>query len=106
MTTLQKNEHCNAVVFLKDGTTIEVSTDQLHSKNLHHWKDWYCNVGVDSIFIDYDYTVYTGNCRNDILGNLYDKNFSLFKNPMKCKQQTCTSCASDLFSTKFKEQVT
>jgi hypothetical protein len=92
-------------VFLKNGSSIEVSTDQIHSKHLHHWKDWYCNVGVDSIFIDNDFTVYAGNCRNDRLGNLHDKNFSLFKKAMKCKQETCTSCASDLFSTKFKETV-
>lgn len=103
MTNLYKNHNCNAVVFLKDGNMIELSTDQLHSKNLHHWKGWSCNVGVDNIFIDNDYTVYAGMCQNDKLGNLFDENFMLLRTPAKCKQQTCTSCSSDLFATKFKD---
>jgi hypothetical protein len=103
MTNLYKNEHCNAVIFLKDGTSIEVSTDQIHAKKLHHWKDWYCYVGVDSIFVHDDFSVYAGMCKNDYLGNLFDKNFSLFTTPKKCKQDECTSCTADLFSTKFKE---
>ena len=100
--SLHKNKSCNAVVYLSDGSTIEVNTDQIHNNNLHYWEGWFCNVGVDSLFIDNDYTVYAGNCRNDKLGNLFDKDFALFSAPKKCKQEKCTSCASDLFSTKFK----
>ena len=106
MINLYKDNNCNAIVFLQDGTSVEVSTDQIHSKNLHHWKDWYCNVGIDSIYIDNDYTVYAGMCKNDNLGNLFDENFSFFTEPNKCKQETCSSCTSDLFSRKFKEKQT
>ena len=99
---LHKDNNCNTVVTLKDGTIIEVKADQIYDKNLHHWEGWFCNVGVDSIFVDSDFTVYAGNCRNDKLGNLFDKDFSLFDKPTICKQKKCTSCTSDLFSTKFK----
>lgn len=99
---LYRDNNCNAIVHLKDGTTIGVATDQIHNKNLHHWEGWLCNVGVDSIFIDNDFTVYAGSCRNDKLGNLFTKDFSLFDSPTVCKQKKCTSCTSDLFSTKFK----
>lgn len=99
---LYKDNHCNAIVHLKDKSTIEVNTDQIHNNNLHYWEGWFCNVGIDSIFIDNDFTVYAGQCRNDNLGNLFDVNFALFDSPTVCKQKKCTSCATDLFSTKFK----
>lgn len=102
ITNLYKDENCNAIVYFDNNTKIEVSTDQIFDKNLHYWKDWNCYVGVNSIAIDNDYTVYAGNCRNDNLGNLFDENFALFTSPTKCKQEKCTSCTTDLFSTKFK----
>lgn len=99
---LKKDQNCNAIVHLQNGDTIEIATDKLYDNNLHHWQGWYCNVGVDSIFIDDDFTVYAGNCRNDVLGNLFDNSFAFFETPNKCKKETCTSCTTDLYSTKFK----
>jgi hypothetical protein len=101
MILLKKDQYCNTVVQTKNGEKIEIAADQLYNSDLHHWKDWHCYVGVDSIFIDDDYTVYAGNCRNDSLGNLFDPKFQLFQEPGVCKKETCTLCASDLYSTKF-----
>jgi hypothetical protein len=101
MISLKKDQYCNTVVYTKNSETIEIAADQLYDNNLHHWKGWHCFVGVDSIFVDDDYTVYAGNCRNDTLENLFNPDFQLFQKPGICKQKTCTSCASDLYSTKF-----
>lgn len=99
---LKKDKNCNAIVHLLDGSKLEISADQLYDKNLHYWQGWHCNVGVDSIFIDNDYTVYAGQCRNDKLGNLFDNDFKFFEEPTICKQISCTPCATDLYSHKFK----
>ena len=103
MTLLHKDIHCNAIVYTKNGQRIEILANQLFDKNLHRWQGWHCNVGVDSIFIDDDFSVYAGNCKNDKLGNLFSEDFALFVNPTICKRTTCSSCTNDLYSTKFKE---
>ena len=70
MTILTKDHHCNAIVTLNDGTEIEIFANQLLDKNLHYWKGWYCNAGVDRIVINDDFSVHSGRCLNDYLGNL------------------------------------
>lgn len=99
---LVRDHNCNATVVLKDGTEIDVYVHQLVDKNLHHWQGWICNAGVDSIFIESDYTVYSAQCRNDKLGNLFDSSFSLFKDPTVCRSEHCSNCTSDLYLLKKK----
>jgi hypothetical protein len=99
-TTLTTDIHYNAEVTLKDGSTVKISANQLYDKNLHHWQGWLCNAGVDSIVIDWNFEVYGGQCRNDYLGNLFDEDFSWLASPTVCKQDSCTSCASDLYANK------
>jgi hypothetical protein len=100
MTILVKDEHCNAVVTLLDGTQIEVFANQLLDKNLHQWKGWYCNAGVDRIVINDDFTVHSGRCLNDFMGNLLDEDFKLFDKPTICKQEECSLCHGDLYVAK------
>jgi hypothetical protein len=101
---LVRDKNCNAIVELKDGQTIEIFAEQLYDKNLHHWKGWYCNAGVDSIFIDSDFIVYAGQCENDNLGNLFNNDFSFLKSPTICRRETCTTCTTDLYTYKSKEE--
>jgi MoaA/NifB/PqqE/SkfB family radical SAM enzyme len=101
---LTKDYHCNAVVELKDGSKIEVFANQLYDKGLHYWEGWYCNAGVTSIYIDNNFEVYSGNCKNDKMGNLFDENFSFLKEQTICKRKLCTACSSDLYAGKSKEK--
>jgi hypothetical protein len=103
-TILTQDKNCNVEVELQDGNKINVFANQLFDKELHHWKGWECNAGMDGIYIFDDFTVYSGNCKNDLLGNLFDDNFKLFNKPTICKRETCTSCTSDLYMTKLKKQ--
>ena len=100
MIVLTPDSHYNSEVMLRDGSTIKISANQLFDKNLHHWQGWLCDAGVNSVMIDWDFTVYSGQCRNDCLGNLMSDDFEFLKSPTICKRQNCTSCASDLYSNK------
>jgi hypothetical protein len=99
--TLTEDIYCNATVELKDGSEINIDAYQLSDNNLHHWKDWHCKAGVTSIYIDDDFSVYAGTCKNDKLGNLFDENFSFLNDYTICKKEKCTECASDLYAEKL-----
>jgi hypothetical protein len=103
MTKLVKNEYCNATVTLKDNSTVDVAVSQLCEKDLNNFKGWYCAAGMDQIYINESLTVYSGQCYNDNMGNLMDENFKLFDNPTICKQESCGSCTSDLYTRKIRK---
>jgi hypothetical protein len=88
-----------AVVF-KDGTKIDVNSWDLFNKDLHYFKGWSCTAGSDSILIESDFQVWSGTCRNDNLGNLFDDNFKLLQSPTVCTKDQCTTCTIDLNNTK------
>jgi hypothetical protein len=97
---LVESEMSDCTIVLKDGTTIDVNSQDLFRKDLHHFKGWTCTAGTDSILIESDFQVWSGVCRNDNLGNLFDDNFDLFQSPTVCTRNQCTTCESDLLNTK------
>jgi len=98
-TKITKDINCNAILELANGETIEIFADNLVQKNLNHFKGWQCNAGVERIYIESDFTVYSGQCKNNILGNLFDENFSLIEDYVLCEQNSC-DCAGDIYTTK------
>lgn len=102
MTILTKDNECNAVVTAADGTQVEISASRLYDLGLAHWQGWQCGAGQTMLFIDHDFTVYGGQCRNDCLGNLFNSNFAIFHKPTTCRRVECTPCESDLYIHKQK----
>lgn len=100
MTTLVTNKNCNAIVTVSNGDSIAIFADQLIDKNLNAFYGWKCRAGVERIYIDRDFTVYGGQCKNDSLGNLFDDNFEILKNPVLCQQKLCL-CTGDIYTTKM-----
>jgi|688.fasta_scaffold00284_6 hypothetical protein len=100
MIALIKDQNCNAVVTTADGQEVAVNASRLYDLGLARWKDWQCSAGKDMIFVDHDFTVYSGQCRNDCLGNLFDQDFKLFDDFSVCKRDECTPCETDLFTKK------
>ena len=86
-----------------------VNSLRLYNEGQHHWLNWICNTGIDTINIDNDLNVYNGACRQDYLGNIHEvflsnTKLNLPKTPTICKQNTCTGCSLDLQTTKYKTQ--
>ena len=86
--TVQK-EYKYSVFVTHDNDTIEqVSKIHLLSKNLNHFKQWLCNVGVDNITIKFTGYV-SASCNEklyqlDFMYNFYDQNFKEIFNPVIC----------------------
>lgn len=91
----------NCKITLDDGSYHYVDANWLHNNNIDFWTDWNCCAGSDRIFVDHDGSVYGGECRNDLLGNM-DTGWNLLEHATRCRLNRCTGCTDDLLITKEK----
>ena len=57
---------------------------------------WRCNIGLDSLFVQFDGSLRRGNCHQDgYIGWIQDPNFQLPAQPVICSQTLC-HCATDI----------
>jgi MoaA/NifB/PqqE/SkfB family radical SAM enzyme len=82
-----------------------VYANSLHNQQLDHWKGWQCNAGFTRLHIDKNGDVYSGECRNDFLGNVFDGTFEINKQPTICQRSRCTGCTDDLIVKKQKPSI-
>lgn len=105
MPILKKDQDCNAIVTALDGSQVEISASQLWDQGLARWQGWRCSAGHDMVYIDHDFTVYSGHCHNDCLGNLFDPAFRLLSDYTVCRREVCTPCTGDLYAAKYNPTV-
>ena len=90
----------NVRVTFEDNTDLLIYVNRLSNENLHKWQGWHCAAGVTAIHI-YKNEVYSGECRNDLLGYL-DKEWNLIDNHTTCKLDQCSGCTTDMLQGKNK----
>ena len=88
----------NCAVTLDDGRTVKVYASWLHNERLDQWQGWICAAGAKRLYVDKNFDVYSGECRNDYLGSVIE-GFSLLPNTV-CRQSTCSGCTDDLLVEK------
>jgi hypothetical protein len=89
----------NCIVDTDAGTTHRIDANWLHNNNLDIWHGWKCLAGSDRIFVDSTGLIYSGECRNDLLGQI-DSNWQLLENATVCNRDRCSGCTDDLMITK------
>jgi MoaA/NifB/PqqE/SkfB family radical SAM enzyme len=79
-----------------------LATDFILKKE-NHWKGWYCNIGLELLYIHYNGDVYNGICRQGgKLTNVFNLgHFALPSTAIKCAKDTC-HCLTDIMTSKFK----
>ena len=83
--------------------SIEKNTDELKSKNLNSWQGWKCFIGIDSLYIQHDGTVFRGNClQGKSLGKL-GQPINWPNTPVTCGIKWCT-CNADMVVRKAKDE--
>jgi MoaA/NifB/PqqE/SkfB family radical SAM enzyme len=69
--------------------------------NRNQYKGWTCNAGIESLMINWDGDVHRATCRvGGSLGNIYEGDFVVPSEPVKCDRNFCT-CAADIPLTKM-----
>lgn len=69
----------------------------------NNWKDWYCNIGIDTIVVNRNGNIKpsSGCFKHLSYGNIKEKNYNLPMVPVKCKFDYC-GCLTDLQTKKTK----
>ena len=93
-----KNYNCE--ITLDNGEKYLVYANWLHNNKIDFWKNWQCDAGVNRILVTEKFDVFSGECKNDYLGNLF-KDFKIL-NENFCKRDRCTGCTDDLIIKKQK----
>lgn len=104
----KKTAYKKPTITYEDNQTKTVSLNWILGNNLNRFKDWVCNVGVDTLFIDKDGDI-RGACGQPLYGmsqsfNLYDADFkNLFTpdiKPIVCNNEQCV-CQPEINTRKF-----
>ena len=94
----ENQENYNCRITTDTGEEYLVYANWLHNEQLDQWKDWTCEAGATRLLIDKDLKVYSGECKNDLLGSAVD-GFTVLEHTT-CRQERCTGCTDDLMVAK------
>lgn len=97
----ENHQFYNCKITLDSGLEYLVSANWLHNQDLDHWQGWQCAAGQQRLMIDENFDVFSGECVNDQLGNLFS-GWQPLGQPTVCKQDRCTGCTDDLITAKLK----
>lgn len=98
MNQFENHPNYNCKITLDSGKEQLVYANWIHNQSLDQWQGWSCNAGHTRFYIDKYFDIWSGECRNDCLGNVLDK--WRIQTDTVCKQETCTGCADDLIAKK------
>ena len=100
MLSMIKHENYNCQATDEQGQEHLVYANWMHNQGLDTWQGWHCNAGHTRFYIDKNFDIWSGECKNDYLGNALKEWRP--KNDTVCKQATCTGCTDDLITKKSK----
>lgn len=87
-----KTRWTNMGVWFDDGTYEEYNNNEVNANDKLKFKDWICFAGVDHLYIDYDGSIYRGQCQaHGPIGHLKDTTIEFPKMPTICPYSVCTS---------------
>ena len=100
MKKFENHENYNCQITLDNTEKFLISANWMHNEQLDNWKGWVCEAGATRLLIDKNFDVYSGECKNDYLGNALSE-FQLLPSTT-CLRDRCTGCTDDLIVAKHK----
>lgn len=98
MSQFEDHPNYNCKITLDSGKEYLVYANWIHNQDLDHWTGWKCNAGHTRFYIDKHFDIWSGECKNDHLGNVLNE--WNIQTETECKQKTCTGCTDDLITKK------
>lgn len=96
------HDNHNCTVTEISGQQRRVYANWLHNNKLDHWRGWRCDAGATRFYIDANFDVWSGECKNDFLGNIFTE--WQIKNNTVCHRETCTGGTDDLMIKKYQPE--
>ena len=100
-----KNYHPRGDMYLvfKEKKRLFTHSPELISNHFNNWRDWYCNIGIETICVDFYGNLKRGWCNvGGNFGNISDKIINFPKKPILCNKSQC-SCGQDIMTTKVRK---
>jgi molybdenum cofactor biosynthesis enzyme MoaA len=92
----------NNIRLYTENAFFEFNTDDLIKKTTHNWKGWNCYIGIDSLYIQHNGTIFRGNClQGNSIGKIGEK-IKWPTHPIRCPISSC-SCNLDMVIRKVKD---
>lgn len=101
MNNFENHENYNCNITLDSGDEYKVYANWIHNQGLDCWQGWHCDAGHTRFYIDKNFDIWSGECKNDYLGNA-TSNWNL-KTDTICNRVTCTGCTDDLLTHKYEK---
>lgn len=98
MIKFENQSNYNCEITLDSGKQHLVYGNWIHNNDLDHWQGWHCSAGNTRFYIDKNFDIWSGECRNNHLGNVLGE-WSV-KTDTVCERPTCTGCTDDLITHK------
>ena len=102
MSKFENHPNYNCRITTDSGEEFLVYANWLHNQQLDSWQEWACDAGNTRIYIDKNFDIWSGECKNDHLGNVLTE-WDIKPNN-RCRQTTCTGCTDDLIVKKYREE--
>ena len=99
MSNFENHKNYNCKITTDAGREYFVYADWIHNNNLDSWQGWNCSAGQTRFYIDKNFDVWSGECKNNFLGNALGEWNP--KHDTICERPTCTGCTSDLIVEKY-----
>jgi hypothetical protein len=98
LTKFENHFNYNCEITTDTNEKYRVYANWLHNNKLNSWHGWSCEVGATRFYIDKNFDVWAGMCKNDYLGNALT-GWEL-KSDNVCNQPICNGCTDDLLTAK------
>jgi hypothetical protein len=96
----ENHANYNCEITLDNGDQYLVFGNWIHNQELDNWQAWSCSAGYTRFYIDKNFDVWSGECKNDYLGNVLESWAT--KSNAVCARVRCTGCTDDLITEKHK----
>jgi hypothetical protein len=98
LSKFENHPNYNCKVTLDNGEEYLMYANWLHNEKLDSWQGWHCNAGATRFYIDKDFNLWDGECKNTNLGSVFG-DWNVNTNTT-CSRKTCTGCTDDLMTAK------
>jgi len=83
--------------------SVLANSEELKLQRLNNWKNWTCFIGLESLFIEHDGSIYRAVCMEGKKIGHINKECDWPKEPVICGIQWCV-CTADICTTKIKNK--
>lgn len=97
MKKLENHKNYNCIVTTDTEEQFHLYANWLHNNDCNYFQGWECEAGITRLHIDKNLNVFSGECKNNFLGDI--ENFSPLETNI-CARERCTGCTDDLIVAK------